>query len=191
MSKAVILQHVEFETPGRLAEAFRRSGIPLEIRKLYQGDEVPRPDDELKVLVIMGGSMGVGDIPGGKYPFLQAETELLQKLIAQDRPVLGICLGAQLIAHAAGAKVYPNTRPGATKDAPGEPAPEMASELNVLVASADGLSVLTTRSRAVTLAVDGRNASFVAVTLLRAMAMPTPVAPASSPTADAGGSLSP
>jgi GMP synthase (glutamine-hydrolysing) len=119
MSKAIILQHVEFEGPGRLAPVFRDFGIPTEIRRLHKGDEVPTDLDELRVLVVMGGPMGVGDIASGKYPFLDQEVALLKRMIHLDRPVLGICLGAQLLAHAAGAKVYPNVRPGPTPaDAP-------------------------------------------------------------------------
>jgi GMP synthase-like glutamine amidotransferase len=55
---------------------------------------------------------------------LAQEVELLKRMIHLDRPVLGICLGAQLLAHAAGAKVYPNTRPGANPEDPPVPAPE-------------------------------------------------------------------
>ncbi|HVT87589.1 MAG TPA: gamma-glutamyl-gamma-aminobutyrate hydrolase family protein [Tepidisphaeraceae bacterium] len=125
MSQAIILQHVPYETPGRIVPVFRDFGIPVEIRHLYKGDEVPTDLDELRVLVVMGGPMGVKDLASPQYPFLAKEVELLQRLIAADRPVLGICLGAQLLAHAAGAKVYPNTRPGATPaDAP-IPAPEI------------------------------------------------------------------
>jgi len=58
--------------------------------------------------------MSVTDIPDCRYPFLDHELALIRQFIAQDRPMLGICLGAQLLAHAAGAKVYPNTRPGRT-----------------------------------------------------------------------------
>jgi GMP synthase (glutamine-hydrolysing) len=125
MSKAVILQHVEFETPGRLVAAMRDYGIPTEVRHLYRGDEVPAADSELRLLVVMGGPMGVADIPSGQFPFLAAEVDLLKQLIAQDRPVLGICLGAQLLAHAAGAKVYPNAKPGATPNDPVTPMPEI------------------------------------------------------------------
>ena len=64
--------------------------------------------DEL--LVVMGGPMGVGDVVDARYPFLAREIILLREAIARDRPVLGICLGAQLLAAAAGARVYPNTR---------------------------------------------------------------------------------
>ncbi len=124
MSKAIILQHVEFETPGRILPALRSNGIPLEIRHLHRGDEVPADADDIKILVVMGGPMGVSDIPSGKFPFLQKEVDLLQQFIARDRPVLGICLGAQLLAHAAGAKVYPNARPGATPNDPPAPMPE-------------------------------------------------------------------
>jgi GMP synthase-like glutamine amidotransferase len=65
------------------------------------------------VLVVMGGPMGVADLGDPAYPFLDAEVELLRRRIAADAPVLGVCLGAQLLAHAAGARVYPNTRPSA------------------------------------------------------------------------------
>ena len=125
MSKAVILQHVDFEGPGRILPVFRDYGIPVEIRHLYRGDEVPGDVDELRCLVVMGGPMGVGDIPSGRYPFLAREVELLKKMIEKDRPVIGICLGAQLIAHAAGAKVYANVKPGATPNDLATPLPEI------------------------------------------------------------------
>lgn len=125
MSKAFVLQHVPFEGPGRIVPVFRDYGIPVEMRRLYQGDEVPTDLDTIRVLIIMGGPMGVADIPGGKYPFLSQEVELLQRMIRHDRPVLGICLGAQLLAHAAGAKVYPNTKKGPTPETPGPAAPEI------------------------------------------------------------------
>src|SRR6476646_9943116 len=105
MSKADILQHVPFETAGRIVPVFRDFGIPCEVRHLYRGDEVPTDLDELRVLVIMGGPMGVADVGSEKFPFLAKEVDTLKRMIAADRPVLGICLGAQLLAHAAGAKV--------------------------------------------------------------------------------------
>ena len=125
MSKAVILQHVAHEGPGRIVPIFRDFGIRTEVRRLDRGDEVPTDLDELRVLIVLGGPMGVADVGGTKYPFLAKEVETLQRLVAADRPVLGICLGAQLLAHAAGAKVYPNTRPGATPQDPPIPAPEI------------------------------------------------------------------
>lgn len=122
MSKAMVLQHVEHEGPGRIVPVFRDFGIPLEIRKLYRGDEVPGDLDEIRVLIVLGGPMGVRDSGGSLYPFLEKEVELLKRLVQHDRPVLGICLGAQLLAHAAGAKVYPNVKPAPKPEAPGLPA---------------------------------------------------------------------
>lgn len=124
MSKVIVLQHVSHEGPGRLGTMLRDYGIQVEVRRLYSGDEVPTDLDGIRMLIVMGGPMGVADIGSEKYPFLAKEVELLQRCIAHDRTTLGICLGAQLIAHAAGAKVYPNVKPG-TK--PGEapiPMPE-------------------------------------------------------------------
>src|SRR5436305_10122562 len=110
MSKAVVLQHAAYEGPGRIVPVFRDFGIPVEVRHLYKGDEVPADLDEVRVLVVLGGPMGVADIGNEKYPFLAKEVEVLTRMVKHDRPVLGICLGAQLLAHAAGAKVYANVK---------------------------------------------------------------------------------
>ncbi len=128
MSKAIILQHVAHEGPGRILPIFRDFGIPVEVRHLYKGDEVPTAAEEIRVLIVLGGPMGVADVE--KYPYLQQELNLLRAFVAADRSVLGICLGAQLLAAAAGAKVYPNTKfvppakPGEPAPPPGDPLPE-------------------------------------------------------------------
>ena len=128
MSKAVILQHVAAEGPGRIVPIFRDFGIPTETRHLYRGDEVPTDLDELRVLVILGGPMGVADAGNEKFPFLAKEVELLKRLVRHDRPVLGICLGAQLLTHAAGAKVYPNVKM-APPAGPGQPPQPAVSQV--------------------------------------------------------------
>jgi GMP synthase-like glutamine amidotransferase len=125
MSKAVILQHVPHEGPGRIVPIFRDFGIRLDIRHLYRGDEVPTDLDEVRTLIVMGGPMGVSDIGNSEYPFLAQEVELLKRAVQIDRAVLGICLGAQLLAHAAGAKVFPNAKPGAKPEDPPTPMPEI------------------------------------------------------------------
>jgi GMP synthase-like glutamine amidotransferase len=60
-------------------------------------------------LVVMGGPMGVHDMH--QFPWLAEETTYIRRAIKDGRPVLGICLGAQLIAHVLGAKIYKNTEP--------------------------------------------------------------------------------
>jgi len=124
MSSAVILQHAPYAGPGRIVPVFRDFGIPIDIRRVYQGDEVPTDLDGVRVLVVLGGPMHVRDVGGTQFPFLAQEMTLLQRLIALDRPVLGIALGAQLLAHAAGAKVYPNVKPGPKPEDPATPMPE-------------------------------------------------------------------
>jgi GMP synthase (glutamine-hydrolysing) len=124
MAGAIILQHVPSEGPGRIVPVFRDFGIPCQIRHLYKGDEVPTDLEEIRVLVVLGGPMGISDVGSDKYPFLAKEIETIKRLIAIDRPMLGICLGAQMLAHAAGAKVYPNVKPGKTPEEPGTPMPE-------------------------------------------------------------------
>ncbi|HUB24087.1 MAG TPA: type 1 glutamine amidotransferase [Tepidisphaeraceae bacterium] len=124
MSNAFILQQSAAFGPGILTGILRDFGIPVQVRKLYAGDELPTDLDELRFLVVLGGPQRVADVGSDQSPFLAKEVELLKRLIAVDRPVLGIGLGAQLLAHAAGAKVYPNARPGKTPADPMDPAPE-------------------------------------------------------------------
>lgn len=124
MSKAVILQHVAHEGPGRIVTIFRDFGIPIDIRYLYKGDEVPSDLDDIRMLIVLSGPMSVSDAGANNYPFLAKELELLKRCVLLDRATLGIGLGAQLLAHAAGAKVYPNVKPGAKPEDPSTPMPE-------------------------------------------------------------------
>src|SRR5580658_3872129 len=128
MSGAVILQHASYAGPGRVQPVFRDFGIPCDVRHLYRGDEVPSDLDEIRVLVVLGGPMSVADVGDGKYPFLSAEVELIRRIVEADRPMMGIGLGAQLLAHAAGAKVYPNVVQAKAAPAEGAAAPIPAPE---------------------------------------------------------------
>ncbi len=80
--------------------------------RLDLGASVPVAMENGDILIVMGGSMGVADAQDPRYPFLAREVALLRRVLAQKQPVLGVCLGAQLLAHAAGSRVYPNQRPG-------------------------------------------------------------------------------
>jgi GMP synthase-like glutamine amidotransferase len=99
------LQHVPFEDIGSLAQEIATKGHSLSTTHWYKGDSAPALDS-FDVLIVMGGPMGVYD--DDIYPWLTAEKELIAKAIAADKKVLGICLGAQLIAYVLGAKVTRN-----------------------------------------------------------------------------------
>jgi GMP synthase (glutamine-hydrolysing) len=99
----VAIQHVPFEGPGLIAQAASRRDLELRICHLYQGEPLPSPED-LDGLVVMGGPMGVSDV--AEHPHLDLETELITAMVHAGRPVLGVCLGAQLMAHSLGASVY-------------------------------------------------------------------------------------
>ncbi|HXB95032.1 MAG TPA: hypothetical protein VNU70_07730 [Puia sp.] len=99
------LQHVSFETPGLLEDVFREKGYSLRTTALYRGESLPSTGD-FDILIIMGGPMSVHD--EDLFQWLPAEKELIAGAIQTGKKVLGICLGAQLIAEVAGARVYPN-----------------------------------------------------------------------------------
>jgi GMP synthase-like glutamine amidotransferase len=100
-----VLQHVPFEGPARIAHWARSRGHELQISHLYAGDALPHPD-AFDRLVVMGGPMGVGD--EADHSWLHPEKGCIADAIAAGRSVVGICLGAQLIAEALGARVYRN-----------------------------------------------------------------------------------
>lgn len=97
-----VLQHVPFEGPGLIAAQAQARGLALDYRHLYRGDPVPRVD-EVAGLIVMGGPMGAGDFAA--HPHLRDEVDLLAAAVAADVPVLGVCLGAQLLALALGARI--------------------------------------------------------------------------------------
>lgn len=100
-----IFQHVSFEGPGNIAGWLRQAGSHISTTELFKGDPIP-DHSEFDLLVVMGGPMSVNDEK--IYPWLQAEKRCIREAIEAGKKVLGVCLGAQLIASAVGAKVYPN-----------------------------------------------------------------------------------
>ena len=99
------LQHVSFETPGLLSDHFREKAFSVSTTALYRGEPLPSSPD-FDILVIMGGPMSVHDEQD--FPWLWDEKALIAAAIGQKKKVLGICLGAQLIAEVTGGLVYPN-----------------------------------------------------------------------------------
>jgi len=106
--RAHCLQHVQAEGPAYIAEWFAKAGHELTITHLYEGDGLPDPAG-VDLLVVMGGPMGATD--DATVPWLSAEVAFIGELIDAGRPVLGVCLGAQLVARALGAAVRPNREP--------------------------------------------------------------------------------
>jgi GMP synthase-like glutamine amidotransferase len=101
----LVLQHVPVEGPGRIATALDRAGRTVKAVHPYRGDRVPLGPDGLQGLVVLGGPMGVADTAA--HPHLAAEMDLLADCVDAGVPVLGVCLGAQLLAAALGAPVGP------------------------------------------------------------------------------------
>jgi GMP synthase-like glutamine amidotransferase len=99
------LQHVWFEGLANLDPWAASRGHELSKTLCFQDARFP-PVDELDVLIVMGGPMSVHD--ENHYPWLKPETNFLEQAISKDKSVVGICLGAQLLAHLFGARVYKN-----------------------------------------------------------------------------------
>ncbi len=102
----LVVQHVTIEGPGRLETWLGEAGWRLDVRNVESGASLPRSLAGYGALVVLGGSMSVHD--ADRYPHLQQTEELLRLAVAADLPVLGICLGGQLLASALGGRVEPN-----------------------------------------------------------------------------------
>jgi GMP synthase-like glutamine amidotransferase len=102
--QAIILQNAEGEGPGILGDFLTWRGWHQHIVHLYKGEQIPQEWEACSLLVVMGGPMNVHEEK--VYPFLSEETILLKKAFKKEMPILGFCLGAQLMAKAMGSKVF-------------------------------------------------------------------------------------
>jgi len=102
--KVAIFQHVPNEPAGYFETIFHENNTPYENIRIYETNEIPRLKGTTHLL-FMGGPMSVND--ESELPWLVQEKELIRRSRKDKRNVLGICLGAQLIASAFGGKVYP------------------------------------------------------------------------------------
>ena len=96
--------HVPFEGPGVMADWIRKKGHRMNYTRFYKGDELPDAAS-VDMLIIMGGPMDVFDYH--VHPWMGDEIDWVKEFIQSGKPVLGICLGAQIIAAALGEEVYP------------------------------------------------------------------------------------
>ena len=98
-------QHVPFEDLGSIRSWLMSAGYEITCTPFFKSADLPDPGN-VDLLIVMGGPMSIHD--EDLHPWLAAEKQFIRKMIGYGKPVLGICLGAQLIAGAMGAKVYPN-----------------------------------------------------------------------------------
>jgi GMP synthase (glutamine-hydrolysing) len=105
MKTLLALRHVDFEDLGELEAYFTRAGFSIQYLDATRTSLAGIDPLEADVMVALGGPMGVYE--AARYPYLHDEMRILKHRIDGGRPTLGICLGAQLIASAMGARVFP------------------------------------------------------------------------------------
>jgi GMP synthase-like glutamine amidotransferase len=124
MARVGVLQHFGVENSGVYGDALLEVGHRLTTVALFSGGEVPAVD-RFDAWIVLGGPMNVDE--ADQHAWLEPERVLLRELIAADRPVLGVCLGAQQIAKAAGGNVFAQ-RPKEIGLYPVEPTVEAADD---------------------------------------------------------------
>jgi GMP synthase-like glutamine amidotransferase len=94
---------------GSIGDVLQENGLELRQIDLFESAPADLPWGDAAGLISLGGAMSAND--GDKFPFLVAELDWLREAVRRNLPTLGICLGAQLLAKALGAKVYRNAQP--------------------------------------------------------------------------------
>ena len=108
MKSVGVLQHTACETLGTMEDVLRGNGTNFEYIETHRGALVPGEIADKSGLIVMGGPMGVYEY--AKYPFLRDEMRLIESALKLERPVLGVCLGSQLLAAVLGAEVKKGER---------------------------------------------------------------------------------
>jgi GMP synthase-like glutamine amidotransferase len=106
--RIVVFQHLVCEHPGIWRDFMREDGIEVATVELDAGDPIPSLDDA-DALLVFGGPMNVDE--EAQYPWLRRETEMIREAALGGKPILGVCLGGQLLAKALGAVVTQNPEP--------------------------------------------------------------------------------
>ena len=101
--QVLMIKHVEIEGPGLIEYCLNQKRVPYEVVCLDSGVRLPKPEDFTHI-VVLGGPMNVYE--EDRYPFLKSEDLFIKEVIQKGKSILGICLGAQLMAKALGAKVF-------------------------------------------------------------------------------------
>jgi len=106
--RAIVLQHIACEPPGAIEDVLTERGAVIERVELDEGEPLPdwRGAD---LIVVMGGPMGAYD--SADHPWLAPETRFIGEAVEAGTPLLGVCLGAQLLAQATGGRAYSGERP--------------------------------------------------------------------------------
>lgn len=108
MEPVIAIQHVGCETLGIIADVLKAGGVSTRLIRPWEGEPLPKETGASVGLILMGGPMGVND--HNRYPFLLDEMALIEEALYIEKPVLGICLGSQLLAAALGATVTKGKR---------------------------------------------------------------------------------
>ncbi len=104
MKRLLVLQHLEIEGPGLFCQIAKERDMNIEIIRLDLGNRLPKTNKD-DLLLIMGGPMSVKDIGSKKYPWLKFERDFIKSELNKKTRIIGVCLGAQLLANAAGGDV--------------------------------------------------------------------------------------
>ena len=104
MSRLVVLQHVEREGPGLFLQIAEERRLSVCTFRMDLGDSLPKLSNG-DLLLVLGGPMGIRDIGSPNYTWLNKEVDLIKEALNQDIGIIGVCLGAQLLAYAAGGDV--------------------------------------------------------------------------------------
>ena len=104
MSRLLVLQHIDREGPGLFVQIAKKKGFSVCVFRLDLGDSLPELNNG-DLLLVLGGPMGIRDIGNPDFPWLKKEVDLIKEALNQKIGIIGVCLGAQLLAFAAGGDV--------------------------------------------------------------------------------------